>query len=171
MGINYKTDTKKATKPFPLKFPEKYHPSARPPMFKSGWEATVFHAMDVNPFILEWGYEPFPIYYTHPIYMNYTVYYPDIYCHIQMDSGVQHKMLIEIKPAKYCVMPKKPKDLVVNATSQQRERHKKSMIRYQNDTKDYMVNMAKWNAAENWCRRNNFIWKILNEDNTNSLFK
>ena len=99
MGINYKTETHQAKKPFPLVNPGKYK-SSRPPMFKSGWEAEVFRAMDINPFVIEWGYEPFPIYYHHPFYMNYTIYWPDIYAHIQMDSGVQQKILAEIKPSK-----------------------------------------------------------------------
>lgn len=169
MGINYKTETHQAKKPFPLVNPGKYK-SSRPPMFKSGWEAEVFRAMDINPFVLEWGYEPFPIYYHHPFYMNYTIYWPDIYAHIQMNSGVQQKLLIEIKPAKFCVMPKAPKPPKGNDPKKW-DRYRKSMVRFTSAQKDYMVNKAKWEAASLWCLKNNFVWRILNEENSTSLFK
>ena len=52
MGINYKTDTHQAKKPVPLLNPGKYK-SSRPPMYKSEWEAKVFRAMDINPYVIE----------------------------------------------------------------------------------------------------------------------
>lgn len=168
--MNYKKDTKKAKEPFKCKFPEKYHKSAKAPMWKSLWEAKVFQALDVNPYVIEWGYEPFPIYYHNPIYMNYTVYWPDIYAHIKMDNGAEHRILSEIKPAKYCVMPKKP-NAPTGQDPKKWERYRKALIRHKSDSRDYMVNMAKWNAAQTWCQKHGFRWVILNEKNTNTLFK
>ena len=35
---------------------------------------------------------------------------------------------------------------------------------------DVMVNLAKWEAASEWCRQHNVNWFIVNEKNTGKLF-
>jgi len=168
MGINYKTDTNKGY--YQILNKEKYYPTGKVPIYKSGWELQVFHALDVNPNVLYWGYEPLEIYYFSPRYLKYTVYYPDILCHIRMDSGVEQKLLLEIKPNKFVVMPKVPTKPKEN-TPQKWDKYRKATINYNNNLKDYMVNMAKWEAAQQWCLKNNVMWRILSEKNTNTLFK
>lgn len=168
MGINYKTDTNKGY--YEIINKEKYYPSGKAPIFKSTWEAQVFRGLDINANVLAWGYEPLEIYYYSPKYLRYTVYYPDILCHIRMEGGAERKYLIEIKPAKFTVMPKKPVPPTSN-DAKKWERYRKGLASFQYNMKDYMVNMAKWEAAQVWCSKNNVIWKILNEKNTVSLFK
>ena len=41
----------------------------------------------------------------------------------------------------------------------------------ENNLKDYMVNLAKWEAAQRWCQKNGVMWRIANENNTNNMFK
>lgn len=168
MGINYKTDTTKGY--YQILNKDKYYPSGKVPIYKSSWEMQVFYALDINPNVLYWGYEPLEIYYYNPRYLKYSVYYPDILCHIRMDSGVEQKILIEIKPTKYTVMPKKPNPPKEN-TPAKWERFRRSQINYENNLKDYMVNLAKWEAAQRWCQKNGVMWRILNENNTNNMFK
>jgi hypothetical protein len=164
--MNYKTDTNKGLyKPI---HPEKYLGS-RLPSYKSGWEKRVFYAMDINPFILKWGYECIEIYYHHPIFNAFTVYYPDIFCHVKNERGHEEKILIEIKPSKMCLIPKEPKP-PKNKTSASWDRYQRSLKRYQGSCKDYIVNQAKWEAAQNWCLRHGVTWRILNEDNSSGLF-
>ena len=87
-----------------------------------------------------------------------------------MDSGVEQKILIEIKPTKYTVMPKKPNQPKDNIPAKW-ERYRKAVINYENNLKDYMVNLAKWEAAQRWCQKNGVMWRIANENNTNNMFK
>lgn len=166
MSINYKTDTQKGH--YRVLHPEKYLGS-KPTIYKSKWELQVFHALDINPFVLKWGYECIEIYYHHPFYMNMTVYYPDIFCHIQMDGGAIRQYLVEIKPFKYTQMPTKPV-APKNNSPQTWEKYRKKLATYNSNVHDYMVNKAKWQAAQAWCAKNNVIWQTLTEKNSNNLF-
>ena len=166
MGINYKKDTTKGH--YKVLHPEKYLGN-EPTIYKSKWELQVFHALDVNPFVLKWGYECVKIFYHHPLYMNMTIYKPDIFCHIKMDGGAVRQYLIEIKPQKYVDIPKKPNP-PKNNTAQSAEKYRKRLLSYQSNMRDYAVNKAKWAAAERWCLQNNVTWRILSEKNTTNLF-
>jgi len=159
--MNYKKDTKKGY--YRLIHPEKYLGN-KLPIYKSMWEKKTFYAMDINPFILKWGYECIDIYYIHPIYNKYTIYYPDIFCHVKNERGEMEQILIEIKPAKMCVPPKQvnpPK----GKTNKSWERYQRSLKRFQIASRDYVVNMAKWEAAQRWCMRHKVTWRISNEEN------
>ena len=167
MGFNYKKDTIKGK--YELIHPEKYIGHSIP-IYKSKWEQKVFYAFDRNPYVLRWGYECIDIFYHHPFYMQFTKYLPDIFCEVVMENGKQQQFLIEIKPTKYCVMPKEPK-MPKKGNAQSSQRYQKALARYEYTKRDYLVNMAKWEAAQLWCMKNNVMWRILNEDNTNGLFK
>ena len=167
MAINYKKDTIKGR--YDLINPTKYIGSTMP-MFKSRWEQRTFYAFDRNPYVLRWGYECIDIFYHHPFYLQFTKYLPDIFCEVVMENGAHQKFLIEIKPSKFCTLPKEPK-MPKKGNSQSSLRYQKSLMRYEQTKRDYLVNMAKWEAAQVWCIKNNVMWRILNEDNTNGLFK
>jgi hypothetical protein len=164
--MNYKTDTKKGK--YKVINPEKYLGSKNP-IYKSGWERKVFDMMDRNPNIVKWGYECIEIYYANPIKGKFTVYYPDVYCHLVDVSGEHRQFLIEIKPAKMCIIPPKPK-VPVTAKGMDGNRYKKAMMRYNSALADYMVNMAKWEAAQRFCLKHKIKWLILNDENS-GLFK
>jgi len=164
--MNYKKDTIKGL--FRPQHPEKYLGN-KLPIYKSRWEKRVFYAMDINPFIMKWGYECIEIYYHHPIFNNFTIYYPDVFCHVKNDRGKFERLLIEIKPAKMCVLPKEPK-YPKNRTVKSLERYQRSVKRYQCGCRDYVVNVAKWEAAQKWCLKHGVTWRILNEDNVKGLF-
>ena len=159
--MNYKTDTHKGT--YNVLHKEKYLGN-RPTVYKSMWEVHVFHAMDVNPNVVKWGYECIEIHYMNPVLQKWATYYPDIFCIVKTESGRTVQYLLEIKPAKFCGIPKKPK------MGRSPEVFNKRMRTYKAACLDFMVNSAKWEAAELWCKQNNVVWKILNENNTGSLF-
>jgi hypothetical protein len=166
-GFNYKTDTKKGR--YDLINPAKYMGTSIP-VYKSKWEQRVFFALDKNPFILRWGYECIDIFYHHPLYMQYTKYLPDIYCEVVMQNNTNQKFLIEIKPSRFCTLPKEPK-MPKKGNAQASQRYQKSLMRYEQNKREYLINMCKWEAAQLWCLKNNVVWKVLNENNTNGLFK
>jgi len=166
MGFSYKNDTKKDK--YTLKNPSKYIGKVAP-IFKSSWEEKVFYALDINPYVIEWGYECLEIYYHHPFYMKWTVYYPDIFCKIKSPDGTVRQLLIEVKPARFCKFPQQPKS-PTNPDAKAMNKFRKSMQRYEINKREYSVNIAKWEAAQAWCSKHNVQWRILNESNTQGLF-
>ena len=151
-----------------LRNPAKYI-SPRPPVYKSGWEGDLFYALDINPYVLTWGYEAITIIYTNPLLGKPTVYYPDIFIKVRQENGNEQSYLIEVKPAEECVMPKVP----IRRSSNSREdamKYEKAMRRYKSANREFLVNMAKWAAAQKWCLSHGVAWKLLNEKNTGSLF-
>lgn len=160
--MNYKKDTKKGYYR-PIN-PDKYM-GTKPPIFKSNWEKKAFYALDVNPNVSKWGYECIEIYYNHPIFNKFTVYYPDIFCHIKNVRGKEETLLVEIKPAKMCVPPKKvqpPK----NKNAKSWDRYRRSIGRYQAANREFVINRAKWDAAELWCMKHKVRWVLSNEVNS-----
>lgn len=164
--MNYKKDTKHGK--YTVKNKAKYF-GAKNPVYKSEWELKVFTMMDHNPYIIKWGYECMEVPYAHPFKCKFTLYYPDIYCHVKDIDGNSQQFLIEIKPAKMCVLPTKPK-VPVTSKGIDGKRYKNALRRYQNDVADYTVNMAKWAAAQQWCLRHKVRWLILSDANSSKLF-
>lgn len=167
--MNYYKDTHKGN--YKLVHPEKYMSNIPLPVFKSEWEQKIFVLMDINPFIIKWGYEPFSIVYASPHYLKTALYKPDIYCECKYSDGNINKYLIEIKPTKYMILPKEPKLSKSTTDANKLEKFRKKKINFDMTTMDVMVNAAKWNAAEVWCKNRGVNWLILNEKNVGNLFK
>ena len=101
--------------------------------------------------------------------MKWTVYYPDIYCQVLNENNQEQKILVEIKPARFCKYPQAPKRPSGN-DSKSLMKYQKALKRYEINKREYVVNMAKWEAAQNWCLKHGVQWRILNEQNTSGLF-
>lgn len=169
MAMNYYTDCHKGK--YTLMNPGKYMENLPQPEFKSAWEEKIFVACDVNPFITRWGYEPFTIAYHNPLYMKQSLYKPDVYVECMYADGHSEKYLIEIKPTSYSILPEPPKPPGPNVTDPKRlANYKKRKAAYDRKSMDVMVNYAKWEAAEKWCKMNGINWLILNEKNVHGLF-
>lgn len=169
-GMSYYTDTRHGV--YRLEHPEKYISGAGNPVYKSGWEQSVFVALDSNPYVLKWGYEPFPIFYVSPATMKSAVYKPDLYCECATPDGKVRKFLIEIKPSKYMTAPKIPKPPSPGCTDRASlDRYARRMTSYKRVSMDVMVNMAKWKAAQDFCATHGIEWCVMNEKNTPSLFR
>lgn len=167
-GHSYYTDCHKGR--YNLIHPEKYLPNLALPEYKSSWEEKVFILCDVNPFVVKWGYEPFDIAYHSPLYMKQSIYKPDIYLECRYPDGREEKCLMEIKPVAYSVVPKAPKMPAGCTDPRKIASYQKRKKSYDRKMMDVMVNYAKWEAAEAWCRRNGMRWFIANEKNTLGLF-
>lgn len=141
-------------------------------VYKSGWERDFFPVCDGNEFVTRWGYEPFEIPYTSPVYMKQSLYRPDIYLECRYADGHEEKWLIEIKPSTYAAVPKPPKPPPAGCNDQSKwEKFEKRKAAYERKAADIAINYAKWAAAEAWCKRHQVNWFIATEENTRGLFK
>ena len=104
---------------------------------------------DLNENIIEWGSEEIALPYRSPLDNRVHRYFPDFYIKVKENTGVIKKYLIEIKPKKQTVEPKIQK------------RKTKSYIY---EVTEYAKNMAKWRAAEEFCKDRMWEFKVLTED-------
>lgn len=116
-----------------------------PIRFLSSWELKFMKWLDLNPRILEWTSESLAISYFNPIKRKTSRYYPDF----SFNIGGDKNFLIEIKPFKETHAPK----LNLFKKIKSREYAKQTWI----------VNQAKWFAAEEWSKKNGYEFKILTE--------
>ena len=132
---------------YKIKYHEKYLGNPRNVVYRSKWEREAFKFIENHPNVKKWASEEIKI----PYVLNGKVhrYYPDLY--IEMKSGV--KMLIEIKPASQCKPP----------TSAKHKRFITEMARWKK-------NQAKWDAAEDFCKRAGIKWYVWTEKTLNKTF-
>jgi hypothetical protein len=140
-----------------------YHPQnvkkyvGNPPyaVARSSWELILFRWCDNNPAVLEWCSEPLGIPYVDPVErgVNGTPkkrrYFPDAIAKIQDKNGDVITWLIEIKPEKETRPP-----------SSGRTKSSKTKLY---EAKTWATNSAKWRAAEEYCRRRGWYFRILTE--------
>lgn len=138
-------DTKKRFRP---NHPEKYMGDFENIIIRSSWELRVFQFCDNNPNVLRWGSEEIAIPYMKPFPGGYKPanYYPDLYVEYNDREGNLIKELIEVKPEKF------------TKASRSRNSATKAFENMQ-----YIVNMAKFTAASNWCEREGVKFSVLSE--------
>ena len=120
---------------------EKYVGDPTKIVCRSLWERSVCKFCDLNENVLKWSSEGIAIPYNHPIKNKIANYIPDFLVQIKTESGIE-SWLIEVKP-------KKQTYLKENASKRDR------LI--------WAVNNAKWKAAQSYCEKNKFVFKILTE--------
>ena len=126
---------------YTVKNPEKYV-GKKAPYCRSSWETTFASFCDNNPAIVNWASEAIQIPYRNPVSGKQTVYVPDFLIVYTDARQKLHTELIEIKPLKETTME--------NAKSLR-------------DKYSVAINMAKWEAAKNWCKANRIFFRILTE--------
>jgi len=138
--------------PYIPKFIDKYI-GKFPIKFRSSWELKFAQWLDYNENIIKWSSERHYIPYYDPMQMKNRRYIPDFYAKIKNNNGYT-EYIIEIKPKKETVPPRK--------TNKQ---SKKTKL-YQEAT--YITNQAKFSAAQKYCKKFGYQWKIISEQ---ELFK
>ena len=133
------------------KNPNKYLGDPNNIIYRSSWELKVFVRMDTDPNIIKWASEEFSIPYINPIDNRPHKYYPDVYA----ENSKGQKFVIEIKPEKQTQPPKKPS---------------RNSKRYITEVSTYMINKAKWNAAEVFCTKQGWTFKIATERDLGIIF-
>ena len=114
--------------------------------YMSSWELSLHMFLDNNPNVLRWASEPIGIPYIKPTDQLQHKYYPDYYVEYIDAKGEMHKEIIEVKPHKQ--------------TINSRTRNRKNKL-YEDI--QLAVNTAKWTAAQSFCKKNNFTFRLLTE--------
>ena len=129
-------------------FPRKYKGDPTNIIYRSLWERKFMVYCDKNSKILEWGSEEIALPYISPHDSRVHRYFPDFYIKVQENTGKIKRYLIEVKPLKQTVKPKKPK------------RQSKGYIR---EAFEYARNQAKWKAAREYCADRMWEFKVITE--------
>ncbi len=125
--------------------PNKYVGDPNNIIYRSLLERRMMVYLDKSDNIDHWASEELPIRYYSPIDNKWHRYFPDFIVKTKTGS----KLVIEIKPSRQCVPPKKP-------TS----RKTKSYMR---ESLEYIRNKAKWQAATKYCKDQGAEFKIITE--------
>lgn len=132
---------KYATGKFTIKNRNKYV-GRREPTYRSSWEFTFMLFCDNNPNVLQWASEPFMIPYLNPFTGKRTVYVPDFMIVYIDRQQQQHAELIEVKPTREASLDK---------------------ARSTRDRASLALNLAKWEAANAWCRQQGIKFRVVTE--------
>ena len=129
-------------------FPRKYKGDPTNIIYRSLWERKFMVYCDKNQTILEWASEEIAIPYRSPIDNRVHRYFPDFYMKVKETNGKIKNYVIEVKPAKQTIPPKKPK------------RQTKGYIR---EAYEYAKNQAKWKMAKEFCADRQWVFKVVTE--------
>jgi hypothetical protein len=128
---------------------KKYRGDPTKIFYRSLWERRFMVYCDNNEKIIEWGSEEIIIPYRSPLDKKVHRYFPDFYIkYVNKDKQVVRE-IIEVKPKKQLNPPKEPK---------------RRTQRYLNEVTTYMVNQAKFKAAQEYCDDRKLGFRILTED-------
>lgn len=129
--------------------PHKYVGNPNQVVFRSSWEYKFYKKLDTDDRILKWNSERTIIPYQHPVKGTWHRYFVDATMQCRNAAGELKTYLVEIKPMKQTMPPKKPKRLT--------ESYAKSV-----DT--FLVNQAKWEAAREFAKKHNIEFVVITEE-------
>lgn len=129
-----------------VKNPQKYVGLAAP-TFRSSWELNFMMFADANPNVLQWASESIRIPYRNPLTGKQSIYVPDFFIVYQDKDGNQKAELIEVKPLAQSRLSEGGS--VGKAGARLRA--------------TVLVNLAKWQAAEIYCRKAKIQFRVITE--------
>lgn len=127
---------------FEMKNPDKYVGIKRP-LARSSWEFVFMRMLDEHPGVEKWASESIQIPYRDPLTGKYTIYVPDFFISYIDKSGKKHAEVVEVKPESQTL----------------REKVGKSLF----NQEQYIKNLAKWEAANAWCKQKKIRFRVINE--------
>lgn len=127
---------------FEMKNPDKYI-GKKTPLARSSWEFVFMRMLDQHPGVEKWASESVQIPYRDPLTGKSTIYVPDFFIMYNDKNGKKHAELVEVKPASQTL----------------REQIGKSLY----NQEQYVKNLAKWEAATNWCKQQGIRFRVVNE--------
>ena len=127
---------------FTLKNTEKYV-GTKTPTYRSSWEHTFMMFCDNHPNIIQWASEAVQIPYRNPVTGKQSIYVPDFFVMYEDKNGNRRAEIVEVKPSSQATMEAAGKN----------NQNKLSVI----------VNTAKWQAAQIWCRRQQITFRVITE--------
>lgn len=125
-----------------MKNPDKYV-GKRTPLARSSWEFVFMRMLDEHPGVQSWASESIQIPYRDPFTGKYTVYVPDFFIVYVDKNGKKNAEVVEVKP--------------LNQTKLE------SVGKSRYNQEQYVKNMAKWEAASNWCKQQGVKFRVVNE--------
>lgn len=128
---------------FDMKNPSRYV-GKKTPLARSSWEFVFMRMLDEHPGIESWASESIQIPYRDPLTGKYTIYVPDFFIVYKDKNGKKHAEVVEVKPSNHTLLEKVGKS------------------RYNQE--QYIKNMAKWEAANAWCKQQQIRFRVINED-------
>lgn len=127
---------------FTPKNPEKYMGN-KTPTYRSSWEFAFMRFCDEHPSVEKWASEAIRIPYRNPLSGKQTIYVPDFFIAYANKNGKKMVELIEVKPENQTLKEKL-------GTSKSNQAH-------------WVVNQAKWEAANSWCKQKGIKFRVISE--------
>lgn len=135
---------------FTPKNKSKYAGDVKAIKYRSLWERNAMRWCDTNSSVVRWNSEEVVIPYFCRTDNKWHRYYVDLL--IEFSNG--KTLLVEIKPKKETIPPKRPA---------------RKSKRYINEVTTYIKNQSKWEAAEAFARKHGVEFVIWHEDVLKSL--
>jgi hypothetical protein len=129
--------------------PKKYIGDPTDIVYRSSWEMRLMKKFDESENVLAWSSESVIIPYFSPVDNKMHRYFMDFLVVAKGPNDTKVVSLIEVKPYAQTLPPKVSKG-----------RKKQTII---NETMTYLVNQAKWKAAEEYCRKKGWHFKVVTE--------
>lgn len=129
--------------------PKKYRGDVNNIVYRSSYELAVFRWIDDEDAIVAWSSEELVIPYISPIDKKAHRYFTDLVVWAKQADGSTKRMVIEIKPHDQTLKP-------VKGAREKDEAYKQRVF-------DYLINQAKWKAAEEHCRQHGGEFIVLTE--------
>jgi hypothetical protein len=130
------------------KNPKKYIGDLSKVVYRSSWEHKLCRKFDDSSNVIGWCMEENVIPYISPVDGRMHRYFMDFMV-VTKDKRV---ILIEVKPFAQTQPPK--------------TRNKERLLY---ETKTYLVNQAKWKAAEQYCKEKGWVFKVVTEKDLNFM--
>lgn len=130
------------------KYPEKYVGNVNSITTRSSWEVKFLNWCDNNSNVLSYSSEETIVPYRSPVDMKPHRYFIDAKIKVRTADGTEKTYLVEIKPFDQTQVPKAPK---------------RQTKRYITECATFMVNQAKWDAADRWAKDRGWEFIILTE--------
>lgn len=141
---------------FTPQFPQKYA-GPGPIIYRSSWERKFMIWCDTSEKVVVWSSEPVVIQYWSTPEGRSRDYYPDFYFKALQHDGSYKEYLVEVKPKAQITKPEPPK-----------KNSKKALESYKFLAEQYLKNMDKYRAANEFCANRNWNFIVLTEDTINN---
>lgn len=135
---------------YKIKNLKKYKGNPTQVFYRSSWELSVMLFCDTNPQVKKWSSESIVIPYLCPTDNRIHKYFPDFWIEFSNNEII----LVEIKPMSQTKVPQK------------KSRTTKKFI---NEVKTYAKNSAKWKAADEYAKDNDWKFQIWTEETLKEL--
>lgn len=126
---------------------KKYKGNSSKIVFRSSWELKMCKHLDYSKRVIQWNSEEIVIPYFYDLDQKMHRYFTDFWVKYKSTSGIK-EMIIEVKPFKETLPPKK---------------QKRKTKRYLTEVQTYIKNQNKWNAAEKYAKRYDMEFRIFSE--------